>query len=121
MESFLKPRHVLRTRARSLCAKGLITRCNGNPLVDECTGARHADGRLGGLDSEHCLEGIPAAASATVLFQPKQKLNQTKQIRKYIFMENIFYQLGSNSHPEGMRHYSWDSFNVCVQLSLKHF
>jgi hypothetical protein len=55
------------------------------------TGARHADGRLGGLDSEHCLEGIPAAAAATVLFQPKQKLNQTKQIRKYIFMENISF------------------------------
>jgi ribosomal protein L27 len=78
--------------------------CDGNPLVDERTGARHADGRLGGLGSEHCLEGIPATADATVLFQPKQKLNQTKQIRKYIFMENIFYQLGSNSHPEGMRH-----------------
>jgi hypothetical protein len=25
-------------------------------LVDVRTGARHADGRLGGLGSEHCLE-----------------------------------------------------------------
>jgi hypothetical protein len=73
-------------------------------LIGVRTGARHADGRLGGLGSEHCLEGIPAPATATVLFQPKQKLNQTKQIRKYIFMENTFYQQGSNSHPEGMRH-----------------
>jgi hypothetical protein len=36
-------------------------------------------------------------------FQPKRKLNQTKQIGKYIFMENIFHRQGSNSHPEGLR------------------
>jgi hypothetical protein len=33
--------------------------------------------------------------------------NKTKQKKKkYIFMENIFHQLGSNSHPEGLRHCS---------------
>jgi hypothetical protein len=51
-----------------------------------------------------CFGGIPAAVVATVLFQHKQKLNQTKQIRKYAFMENIFYHKGLNSHSEGMRH-----------------
>ena len=40
---------------------------NSNPLVDVRTGARHADGRLGGLGSEHCLEGISAAETAMVL------------------------------------------------------
>jgi hypothetical protein len=35
---------------------GLITSCNGNPLVDVRTGARHADGRLGGLWSRHGLK-----------------------------------------------------------------
>jgi hypothetical protein len=29
--------------------------CNGNPLVDVRTGARHADGRLSGLWSRHGL------------------------------------------------------------------
>jgi hypothetical protein len=29
--------------------------CNGNPLVDERTGARHADVRLGGLWNRHGL------------------------------------------------------------------
>jgi hypothetical protein len=32
------------------------TSCNGNPLVVRRTSARHAEGRLGGLGSEHCLE-----------------------------------------------------------------
>jgi hypothetical protein len=40
--------------------------CDGNPLVDVRTGARHADGRLGGLVSEHCLEGMTVAAAALV-------------------------------------------------------
>jgi hypothetical protein len=31
------------------------------PLGGVRTGARHADGRLGGLGSEHVLEGVPAA------------------------------------------------------------
>jgi hypothetical protein len=30
--------------------------CNGNPLVDERTGARHADVRLGGLWNRHGLK-----------------------------------------------------------------
>jgi hypothetical protein len=30
-------------------------------------------------------------AAATVLFQTKQKLNQIGQIRKYIFMQKLFY------------------------------
>jgi hypothetical protein len=34
---------------------GLITSCNGNPLVDVRTGSRHADGRLSGLWSRHDL------------------------------------------------------------------
>ncbi len=29
------------------------------------------------------------------------ELNQTKQIRKYILMEKLFHQQGSNSHPKG--------------------
>jgi hypothetical protein len=37
-------------------------------------------------------------------FKPKRKLNQTKQIGKYIFMENIFHQQGSNPHPEHTAH-----------------
>jgi hypothetical protein len=32
-----------------------ITSCNGNPLVDERTGASHVDVRLGGLWNRHGL------------------------------------------------------------------
>jgi hypothetical protein len=38
-----------------------IASCNGIPLVDERTGARHADGRLGGLWNRHGLKRINAA------------------------------------------------------------
>jgi hypothetical protein len=58
-----------KTEASRGALQRAIATCDGNPLVDERTGARHADGRLGGLGSEHC------------------------------------YHLGSNSHPQGMRHY----------------
>jgi hypothetical protein len=40
---------------------GLITSCNGNPLVDERTGARHADVRLGGLWNRQGLKRMNAA------------------------------------------------------------
>jgi hypothetical protein len=50
----------------------------------------------------HCLERVNC--SHGFYFKPKRELNQTKQIGKYIFMENIFYQQGSNSHPEGLSH-----------------
>jgi hypothetical protein len=33
--------------------------CDGNPVVDVHTGARHADGWLGGLWNRHVLEGYP--------------------------------------------------------------
>jgi hypothetical protein len=36
-----------------------IASCDGNPLVDVRTGARHADGRLGGLWNRHILKGYP--------------------------------------------------------------
>jgi hypothetical protein len=38
-----------------------IASCNGNPLVDERTGARHADVRLDGLWNRHGLKRINAA------------------------------------------------------------
>ena len=34
-------------------------------------------------------------------------IKPTKTDGKYIFMENIFHQQGSNSHPEGLRHCSF--------------
>ena len=40
-----------------------IASCDGNPLVDVRKGARHADGRLGGLGSEHVLEEVIAAGA----------------------------------------------------------
>jgi hypothetical protein len=40
--------------------------CDGNPLVVRRTGARHADERLGGLDSEHVLQGMTAAETVMV-------------------------------------------------------
>jgi len=33
-----------------------LSSCNGNPLVNVRTSARHADGRLGGLWNRHCLK-----------------------------------------------------------------
>jgi hypothetical protein len=43
-----------------------IASCDSNPLVDMRTGARHEDGRLGGLGTEHCLEGITTAETVMV-------------------------------------------------------
>jgi hypothetical protein len=44
----------------SRCTRTKIS-CNGNPLVDVRTGARHADGRLSGLWNRHGLKWINAA------------------------------------------------------------
>jgi hypothetical protein len=46
---------------------------------------------------EMCIEIKPNKTMCT-------EINQTKQIGEYNFMENIFRQQGSNSHPEGMCH-----------------
>jgi hypothetical protein len=51
---------------RGDCGSESAPSCDGKPLVDVRTGARYADGRLGGLDSEHCLEGKTAAEAAIV-------------------------------------------------------
>jgi hypothetical protein len=47
-------------RKRAEASRGALQRaiasCNGNPLVDVRTGARHADGRPSGLWSRHDLK-----------------------------------------------------------------
>jgi hypothetical protein len=77
---------------------------NGNPLVDVRTGARHADGRLGGLWNRHCLEEKKRGSWSRWFYSKLNKNKPNKTYGKYIFMENIFHQQRSNSHPEGMCH-----------------
>jgi hypothetical protein len=74
---------------------GLTTTYNGNPLVGGRTGARHADGRLGGRAANMFGTGIHAACGRGGFYSKLNinNLNQTKQIGKYIFMENILHQL----------------------------
>jgi hypothetical protein len=73
-------------------------------LVDVRTVARHADGRLGGLWNRHVLKRINTACVSGGFIQNLTEINQTKQIGKYIFMEKVFHQQGSNLHPLGMCH-----------------
>ncbi len=44
----------------------MATSRNGNPVVDVRTGERHADGRLGGLDSEQVMEEVSGRGATRV-------------------------------------------------------
>jgi hypothetical protein len=74
-------------------------------LSDAETQARHVDRLVTGLACTLFGKSKRSRGIDGFYFKPKRKLNQTKQIGKYIFMENIFHQQGSNSHPEGLRHW----------------
>ncbi len=71
------------------------------------TGARHADGRLGGLWNRHVLKRNNRGLWPR-WFYSKLNRNKPNKIDRYyfenIFMENVFHQQGSNSHPDGLRH-----------------
>jgi hypothetical protein len=60
---------------------------------------------------------IPAACGRGGFTQNQTEINQTKQIGKYILMENILHHQGSNSHPEGMRR----CFTLHICLLWPHF
>jgi len=77
-----------------------------NPLVVRPRGARHVDRRFMGVTRTLFREEKPTARGGVAIYSNPNG-NKTKQKKKkYIFMENMFHQLGSNSHPEGLRHCS---------------
>ena len=61
----------------SMCVCGMwiigeLATENGQPLVVKSMVARHADGRLGGLGSEHVLEGIRGPSATEFILSEKQ-------------------------------------------------
>jgi hypothetical protein len=86
-----------------LLGNGIVEIAVDNPLVDVRTGARHADVRLGGLRNRHCLEEDKRGSWPRWFYSKLNRNKPNKKYGKYIFMENIFHQQGSNSHPEGIK------------------
>ena len=62
---------------------------NGNPLVDVRTGARHADGRLGGLWNSHCLEE-ETRGSWPRWFYSKLNRNKPNQTDRKIYLHGKY-------------------------------